>query len=307
MSGKSWNDEDWATDDSWAMETLRLNGEGDHIPPLLHKYLSTDSRYFQLTMHELLLHNRIRLSSRTEFNDPFDAAVALSYVSDDELTDWIETAIARHSREGDRESLVRYVRSDPKEFQRASIDAYRGTLARVGIYSLSAVRDNPLMWAHYAASYRGVVVSFGHYNPTFGAALPVRYQNQFPRMAMRNADGYEMCVAIKGRAWAYEKEWRIVVPNGARTWHNIPAASVRSVTCGPLCSDEDRNTVSELVDRRLAAGMPPVDIYDVHLPEDRFGMEFWPFRRFTGYTAAHYQAPKLSRLHAVRGASLWKT
>ena len=65
------------TESEWFQETLRIRCPDGKVPAKLFKFLSSDSKYFALAMHELMLHNRIRLSSRTEFNDPFDTRFGL--------------------------------------------------------------------------------------------------------------------------------------------------------------------------------------------------------------------------------------
>ena len=84
------------------------------------------------------------------------------------------------------------------------------------------------MWAHYANSHRGIALVFrlGADEDEIGAS-PIRYQKEFPRVAFKPT-GIDVFYAFtKGAAWQYEREWRIVETQNARTWKTIPAASFR--------------------------------------------------------------------------------
>lgn len=258
----------------WLEETLAANGEPLRLPPRLYKYLSPDSRYFALALHELLLHNRIRLSARAEFNDPFDASTVLQYVDDDTVQSWFSGVLTPHGLDHLRAPLLAHAKADSVSFQRKSYETLKGTFDRLGIYSLSAVPDNPLMWAHYATSHRGVVVGFDHLTPTFIAAVPVRYQQELPAFSLNPDVQLHLLAAVKGLPWSYEREWRLINPNQAREWIAIEPSSILSICLGARCSAEDRQAVRELLSRRALEGLPDVELYEVELSEDSFEMRF---------------------------------
>ena len=94
----------------------------------------------------------------TQLNDPFDCGV-----------DWarsIERALGSSLDQKRRQSIelihTGFLQGAP---------SYRG----VGICCFSVKADDHLMWAHYAASHRGVCLEFSVENELFCGALPATY------------------------------------------------------------------------------------------------------------------------------------
>jgi len=124
--------------------------------------------------------------------------------------------------------------SDPK----AMFDNFEAQMASVGIFSLSAVSDDQLMWAHYGDSHSGLVFGFdvadgcNLSNPDH--LIEVTYSDEKP--VIEKAEGnmrisfssdekgqiesnfsfafndplFRACISTKPKAWAYEQEWRYV-------------------------------------------------------------------------------------------------
>jgi hypothetical protein len=108
-------------------------------------------------------------------------------------------------------------------------DELRAVLFHRKLLCLSELPDNILMWAHYAQNHMGAVIELsyieeGDYASTWGAARPVRYMADMPRLAnvealVRSLLGrdriatpqqFQDCVYVKADSSAYEKEWRIL-------------------------------------------------------------------------------------------------
>ena len=97
---------------------------------------------------------------------------------------------------------------------------YRAFNENVGILSLSEIPDNELMWAHYADSHTGLVLAFDEQhkffsrrrteNDEFYFVRRVVYSDR-PASSMATLDGDALLVT-KGTRWAYEREWRMLVP-----------------------------------------------------------------------------------------------
>ncbi len=97
---------------------------------------------------------------------------------------------------------------------------YRAFNDNVGILSLSEVPDNELMWAHYADSHTGFVLAFDEQHGFFNRRRSENDEFYFvrrvvysdlPAVSMTSLDGDALLVT-KGTKWAYEQEWRILVP-----------------------------------------------------------------------------------------------
>ncbi len=97
---------------------------------------------------------------------------------------------------------------------------------RFHVCSLSAKRDSPLMWAHYANEHKGFCVEYnvedlpGNSNEFFDMIHPVFYtDNIFDATSyliatapkLKNPEFLQQAALIKTKDWAYEDEWRLMV------------------------------------------------------------------------------------------------
>ncbi len=85
-------------------------------------------------------------------------------------------------------------------------------LSNIGILSLSAKNDCPVMWAHYASNHSGVVFIFDNTkDELFKNSTDVEYVDERKEISLDNIPGI---FYKKANAWAYEEEHRILVKNG---------------------------------------------------------------------------------------------
>lgn len=258
---------------SWIDETLAMRGT-DKIPPRLYKFVSVDSKYFPLALHELLLHNRIYLSCRKDFNDPFDTSVGLDVPDSPEAI----SSFIRGFKKRNPDAEIADYHVDPS----ADMEGWRRQAERgldrcfdsIGIYSLADSIKHPLMWAHYASAHRGISLIFRHGTTgTFGA-YPIRYQNSYPRMTIGD-DGIDVYkIMIKGESWQYEGEWRMALSDMARQWEELPPNLLCGIVFGARASDETYQFVFDLIDRRAHAGLPPLAVYHARVG-DSFDLDFF--------------------------------
>jgi hypothetical protein len=91
----------------------------------------------------------------------------------------------------------------------------------VGLLSLSETSEHQLMWAHYAESHSGFVLGFNESHPFFNSRRSehdecyhlrrVVYSDVAPARTMATIDSDALFVT-KAPHWAYEREWRMLVP-----------------------------------------------------------------------------------------------
>lgn len=128
------------------------------------------------------------------------------------------------------------------------------------ILSLSETFSSSLMWSHYSASHTGFVIEYDFYDVGCEQlrrnCYPVLYTGK-----MRDATRYlarvdpddsnvlfgiYMCL-IKHKDWAYEKEWRLVLPLGP-SYANVeqPMPKPSAVILGSKMSAENEKTMTDL-------------------------------------------------------------
>jgi hypothetical protein len=262
----------------WLHETIRLRGLGDQLPSRMYKFLSPESEFFSSTIHEVMLKNRVRLSCRTEFNDPFDTSFGLEEPDTRTISSFLRGI---STRQGDLSPLPdEYVQSaagNPAEFK---IKAHKGiskTLDRFGIFSMTESIRHPLMWAHYGCSHRGISLVFRHASEEDSlGGFPIRYQDEYPRSTLA-PEGIDIIhVFAKGRAWEYEKEWRLVYPDRAREWLDIPPKSLIGIVFGINATQTTYDSVLEFAKKRRDLGLPSISLYKA-IAHESFQLSFMQF------------------------------
>lgn len=168
--------------------------------------------------------------------------------------------------------------------------------ARVKSYRLFCVcehHDNVLLWSHYADCHRGVafeVDGSAERGIPLRAAIPVTYSRDAPSLHTAKewidvalglipmadgADVWKRLVTTKARAWAYEKEWRIILHrppehNGAHVDLPFEPRNVTKLFLGCKISPRYRNTILRL----MAGAFSHVEIYQAAQIPTKFALKF---------------------------------
>jgi len=167
----------------------------------------------------------------------------------------------------------------------ADLKNFDQQLNEVGIFSLSASADNPLLWAHYADEFRGVAIGFsveeGMKLADDDHCIAVRYTDSLPSF---NGSGYrkiltlsrdendlpyaqskvsfadptfKATVSTKSECWNYEKEWRYIEESaGSYPW----PGPIKELVFGLRCKNEDRLKYIDLVENYVPNG---VDFFEI--------------------------------------------
>lgn len=229
-------------------------------------------------MQEVMLKSRVRLSCRSEFNDPFDTSFGLEETEPKVISEFLQGISTRRSNlSALPDEYIQSAASNPSEFKNKVHASISGSLDRFGIFSMTESISQPLMWAHYGCSHKGIALVFRH--PLAENSLggfPIRYQDEYPRSTLA-PEGIEIIhVFVKGRAWEYEKEWRLVLGNRARQWLDIPPASLVGVVFGIRTAQRTYDYVFELARQRRELSLPPICLFHA-FAEESYDLSFAQF------------------------------
>jgi Protein of unknown function (DUF2971)/Tetratricopeptide repeat len=163
-------------------------------------------------------------------------------------------------------------------------------LNSVGIFSLSARSDHPLMWAHYAREHTGVCIGFEkipdskmdhaeHFAPViYSDSLPEMDANGFQVVMSMSLDElgntytsslkvsssdktFQKVIATKPTCWSYEEEWRYMEPcPGLFKW----PGTISELTFGLRCSDARRKSYIHLAEEHIPNGVRLFQIRKKH-------------------------------------------
>lgn len=226
-------------------------------PCTFYKYRSLagdGSRFLQ----SLLSRNELYLSAPSQFNDPFDCAATFDLsCTPKEAEELAERTLARTNFgltvEDMRAAKVRFLAQVPTSQasgadERMRIAHDQNMRAAMGIYSLSARADSPLMWSHYADSHRGLCIGFDSSSEPFNAAQKVKYsRNRIPVNPFKHGQEAILTNSIlqKSIDWMYEEEWRIAHPNGARKSVPFDGRTIKTIVFGAHMQDQQKVLVRE--------------------------------------------------------------
>lgn len=225
------------------------------VPSTFYKYRSLAGEGAKF-LETLLTLNEIYLSAPPQFNDPFDCAPTFDFsCTPEEAEALADRTLAR----GNIGSTVEERRALKERFL-SSIPVADGSEAHehmrianessvrdaMGVYSLSARADSPLMWAHYAASHHGVCIGFDPDFDPFSIAQKVEYSLvRNPVNPFRQSHDQILTNSIlqKSLDWTYEEEWRIVLPDAARKSISFENGAITQVIFGARMLDRDKDLV----------------------------------------------------------------
>lgn len=250
------------------------------IPKFLYKYcrLNEDTKTW---IQRIFTHNEIYFASPMQFNDPFDCKVQASFdATDDDWEDYLNGVLKDRHPEWEYDERQAFVdqlmrggwREDPGTKQKI-INEVQQAVNKCGVFCLSEVRDNILMWSHYADGHRGFGLQF-HIDPkhsSLGRSLhKVEYTSTYPQINVVKAPGTQtgMILLTKSDFWKYEKEWRIIDDNGPGI-RVFPAEMLTGVIFGCEMPHESRQLIREWAkDRKVR-----LNFYQTTKKEKEFGLE----------------------------------
>lgn len=158
------------------------------VPSQLYKYRSLRNKRDRQYTERILTHNEIYFAKYTEFNDPFDCNFHISFK---------ENIIAHKSKLRKLSPDLLEAELDiktkndlqPKNIRKREKKVHKD-ISQInmgfGIFSMSAKRDNLLMWSHYSDYHQGICLEFKVIDgKLFGCDVSkVNYQEQYPDLSI---------------------------------------------------------------------------------------------------------------------------
>lgn len=142
-------------------------------------------------------------------------------------------------------------------------EAFRDLVAikdKAGIYSLSKIVTDELLWAHYANSHNGFCIEYDldklrEFEGAKYSIFKVIYQNKPPIMnvdSMFASDSQneflQKLTSVKSKRWEYEEEIRIITPSEGKQYYDFRA--VRSIYFGLRMKKKNIQLIMETLQGR---------------------------------------------------------
>jgi hypothetical protein len=251
------------------------------LPLEVYRYLRPE--ILEEFLEAYLLHSFFWLRSPSDFNDPFDTSTDLALGSDIEARRKRYKELAKRHMPGVkwkmRKKDVEARMFDPEGQLSILRNSFDKHLKRLGILCLSEDNLNLLMWSHYADNHKGFALRFdlAHDLKTMLRISKVEYSTDYPLVNWSELehDDIKTVFLRKYDGWKYEREWRMVIPNGAHTYLPFKPSAVTGLIFGCRAEDPLKHRILTILQKRAAAGLPPLEIFKAvkHKREYRLTIE----------------------------------
>ena len=261
-------------------------------PDRLYKYMSLENERKQEHARVIIDDEAIHFSAPCDFNDPFDCQFIREFdpTPEEEKRTFLECLEwQRGSREEAERELAEILGpggTERRQRLREEIRQNGETVTeRTRVFCLTEVRDDILMWSHYANCHRGICLEFGfckdvRVHDGFAARTwRVDYGTDFPVVnPYKTLEGERIrkMVCRKSCHWGYEKEWRVIYahPPGETGDHEerLPPALLEGVIMGARISKSSRQLVLALA-RNRPRPLRPLKVYQARLKQREYGLD----------------------------------
>ena len=250
------------------------------MPRDLYKYVKWDDR-----TRLVLLRNALYLPTSSQFNDPFDCRLPLSFNHNvreyaDEINAWANRVNQRYGKRVVEPMSRGFLQHNAPLGLKMQYESYMEEINhRTRVLCFTAVRDDILMWSHYSAGHTGICLRFKIANDgPFADVKRVRYSRTSPRIdLLHDPEGHIVMTSMlsKSRHWSYEKEWRLVLPHCKQDHIHFPPDQLIGVILG---CEMDRDAKSQVL-CFLAERSAPVSVYEAVKKEFEFGLRIEPMMK----------------------------
>jgi hypothetical protein len=208
--------------------------------------------------------SHIWMAAPAQLNDPFECRPWFTYQGTDrEILEVIATGFRKQNPSATRKQALAAAR-EVYEQRRHLVPGFWESLnglvikdlaSNIGLYCLSEVPDNILMWSHYGADHKGYCLAFEATDSTavFGEAQKVGYAETYPKVDFfktSNQEQVELIFLTKFSGWKYEQEWRIVDYRAGPGLREYPPELLKGVIFGLRMPETDRDRIRKWVARR---------------------------------------------------------
>ncbi|QND82807.1 Uncharacterized protein ChrSV_0579 [Chromobacterium vaccinii] len=265
----------------------KFNQMNTRPPRFLYKYFPSPFG-FQNTIERIewlkavLIGSKIHLSSRNDFNDPFDVSPRfIDTANDTEMASAISRSQARLQKwnVSPLKLAMKYIefKSQREELLNSIKLGIDEQLAKIGIFCLSEANQNILMWSHYASNHTGLCVKFDMSADLslIGLIKKVEYTpgNERPTLEAVKSRGIpEILAALssKSKDWEYEKEWRVLKVDAAYEKIDVHHTSICEVVLGAKSSEELFQLIIDINKERQESGLDMLNVSSAALSDTHY-------------------------------------
>ena len=251
----------------------------------LYRYMScSDDVYSRI--ENILLDRKLYHGTSEQMNDPWDCRANIPVPKNSQeryaIKRYLEAGIPKNTpvSRSQAKLAVSKILANPSNLMDGINRIFEDSISEVRICSFSKDCSNPLLWAHYADSYKGICIEFDVTSKSSIRAQKVHYQGDYPIVGYPLQSIYEPLKAVltKGIAWEYENEFRSIYypsyekPEGDGKSIKLGNTDVTGIYLGPRATDENRCKLMETIrdseySPKLFRSKIAKDSYSLHFSE----------------------------------------
>ncbi|MBW2674305.1 MAG: DUF2971 domain-containing protein [Deltaproteobacteria bacterium] len=198
-------------------------------PKITHLY-----KYYPYNSNSLsvLIDEQVWFSKPSSLNDPFDLDIDLkNHMNSGNFVYAIEDLKNQpgisHERKRKLEQIQKLEITSPDPIARGeAMEVIRNKLCEdlqnSGMFCMSELNDNILMWSHYTNNHKGFCVEFVRSSQNqlgdIERTNPAVYTCHYPIVDLFSDEGkkrsYDDLFLTKWKGWSYEREWRMINEEG---------------------------------------------------------------------------------------------
>ena len=165
------------------------DSERDKAPAKFYKYRSMATSKVIGWVESIVLHNELHFAAAKTFNDPFDLRPVFSLIAPkvrqvkefNRLSKKFEPDLNREQRRARAKDVAKnsLSRKSIKTMEEVMQKEFARVIAEdIGVYCVSAKRDDILMWSHYADYHKGICLEFNGAARLMAHAQKVQYSQK---------------------------------------------------------------------------------------------------------------------------------
>lgn len=242
----------------------------DKCPAHFYRYRSLSAGAAE-HVERTICHSELYFPKPASFNDPFDCHPSFQFeASDKEIAYYYDHLLKKFKPQLNREQRRQEAKSmlgdwernprNPEALKWVQQQHTERITEQIGVLCLSGVKNDILMWSHYADSHRGICLEFDGHFEFFVNTQEVKYPPVRPRINPFRQSQEEMMKAAlltKAEHWKYEQEWRLVHYRKGPGVYRYPPEALTGVILGAQISPHDKEKVLGWVEGRAH----PVKLY----------------------------------------------
>ena len=230
----------------------------------LYKYRAIDENNIEWSSR-IFTHNELYFASVDQFNDPFDCKFDYSFdASVEDAKKYLRRVVKRIRPNWNRKERgawiaerLKMLKEEDSKFMENLKQSIPQMLSEMGIYSLSRVPDDILMWSHYANCHQGFCIKFfdDEKDQFIARAQEISYSDEYPIVNPIKDDDLarlRKTLLRKAKHWEYEKEWRIIDYEKGPGVKHFPPHLLVGVIFGCRMTEEHQALVRDWCGRRQA-------------------------------------------------------